>query len=210
MTYHNSIILSASEDRLAKLIRERFAPDADKEKIDARIWDLFGEDWCIMFTDLSGFSRNVARFGIIHFLQTIYESERLLVPIIDAYDGILLKLDGDSFLVIFRNVQKAIDASLAMQAVLRDYNQTKLPEEKVLLCIGLGYGRVLRIGDKDVFGEEVNFASKLGEDVAQSGEVLVTEAVRARYSGSAEINLEPLETVPSGMVRAYKLCALKE
>jgi hypothetical protein len=56
----------------------RRAPD--KENIDARIWDLFGEEWCVMFTDLSGFSRGVAKFGIIHFLQTIYESERILIP----------------------------------------------------------------------------------------------------------------------------------
>jgi class 3 adenylate cyclase len=54
-----------------------------------------------MFTDLSGFSRNVAKFGIIHFLQTIYESERLLIPIIEDHDGILLKAEGDSLLVIF-------------------------------------------------------------------------------------------------------------
>ena len=31
--------------------------------------------WCVMATDLSGFSRGVAEYGIIHFLQTIFESE---------------------------------------------------------------------------------------------------------------------------------------
>ena len=72
MAYRGMIGASASEDRLEKLIEDRLKPGADKDKIDNRIWDLFGESWAIMFTDLSGFSRNVAKFGIIHFLQTIY------------------------------------------------------------------------------------------------------------------------------------------
>jgi class 3 adenylate cyclase len=108
MPYRRSIILSASEDRLQKLIDARLAPGADKELIDQRLWDLFGEEWCVMFTDLAGFSRSVEAFGIIHFLQTIYESERLLIPQIESHDGIMLKAEGDSLLIIFRNVQKAI------------------------------------------------------------------------------------------------------
>src|SRR5512145_826520 len=123
-----SINSSASEDRLEKLIAERIKPGSDKEKIDNRIWDLFGETWCIMFTDLSGFSRGVEKFGIIHFLQTIHESERIFIPVIDEHDGILLKVEGDSFLVIFRNVQKAISASIAMQKVSQQYNHTKSDE----------------------------------------------------------------------------------
>ncbi len=169
---------SASEDRLEKLIEDRLKPGADKDKIDNRIWDLFGESWAIMFTDLSGFSRNVAKFGIIHFLQTIYESERLLIPIIEDHDGILLKAEGDSLLVIFRNVAKAMSGAIAMQRALLIYNKDKAEEEKVLLCVGIGYGKVLRIGDIDVFGHEVNTASKLGEDTADAYEILVTPPVK--------------------------------
>ena len=44
-----------------------------------------------MFTDLSGFSRQVAAFGIIHFLQVIFEKKRLLLPIVAAHDGILIR-----------------------------------------------------------------------------------------------------------------------
>src|SRR5919107_5855666 len=122
MSVRRTIAHSASEDRLFNLIQERLADGADKVEIDARIWDLFGEEWCIMATDLSGFSRGVAEFGIIHFLQTIYESERILVPVVESHDGILLKVEGDSFLVIFRNVQKALHAAVEMQRTVRRYN----------------------------------------------------------------------------------------
>jgi class 3 adenylate cyclase len=205
MLKRTAILRPASEDRLESLIAKRLEPGADKAMIDRRIWDLFGEDWCIMFTDLAGFSRNVARFGIIHFLQTIYESERVCVPVIEDHDGILLKSEGDSLLVIFRNVQKAILASVEMQRRLRDYNRDKDDEEKVLLCVGLGFGRVLRIGDSDVFGAEVNAASKLGEDTAKAAEILVTEAVKDAATDLGEISFEPILDVPPGAGAAYRL-----
>src|SRR5512137_1141380 len=107
MPYAKQVGAGASQDRLEKLIAERLRDGADKKAIDSRIWDLFGEEWAVMFTDLSGFSRKVAQFGIIHFLQVIFESERLLIPVIDRNDGILLKVEGDSMLVIFRRADRA-------------------------------------------------------------------------------------------------------
>jgi len=204
--FRRSVYLSASEDRLDRLIEARLhAGPAEKELIDARIWDLFGEEWCVMFTDLSGFSRNVARFGIIHFLQTIHESERLLIPVIEEHDGILLKVEGDSFLVIFRNVAKGVQCAISMQRRLESYNAEKSEEERVLLCVGLGCGRVLRIGDADVFGSEVNAASKLGEDTAKAREILVTEGVRERCQGLSGITFTSLDEVPPGAQAAWRV-----
>lgn len=205
MATKTSIGYSASEDRLENLIEERLRPGAEKERIDERIWDLFGEEWCVMFTDLSGFSRGVAKFGIIHFLQTIHESERLLIPIIETHDGILLKVEGDSFLVIFRNAKKAIQCSMRMQETLKKYNVDKIDEEKVLLCVGLGYGKVLKIGDRDVYGAEVNAASKLGEDTANAWEILVTGAVKQRAADIPDISFEEISDVPPGAEKAYKI-----
>ena len=205
MAFKKCIHISASEDRLEKLIAERLQPGADTKKLDERIWDLFGEEWCVMFTDLSGFSRGVAQFGIIHFLQMIYESERLLIPIIEDHDGILLKVEGDSFLVIFRKVTKALQCAIHIQRTLRAYNTDKHAEDKVLLCVGLGYGRMLRIGDADVFGAEVNAASKLGEDIATSWEILVTGAVYIMAKDMPGIVFEKMDIEVPGAMDVYRL-----
>jgi class 3 adenylate cyclase len=205
MPFRRTIVVSASEDRLQKLMDERLRPGADKTRIDERIWDLFGEEWCVMFTDLAGFSRNVAAFGIIHFLQTIYESERLLIPCIEQHDGIMLKTEGDSFLVIFRNVQKAIHASVAMQRATAEYNKKHVAEEQMLLCVGLGFGRVLRIGDSDVYGAEVNAASKLGEDIARAAEVLATNAVRDAAQDCYGVEFVEIDDVPPGAEKAFRI-----
>jgi len=204
MMYQRSIAVGASEDRLSRLITERMAPGADTARIDARIWDLFGEEWAIVFTDLAGFSRNVEAFGIIHFLQTIFESERILVPVIDAHDGILLKIEGDSMLVIFRNPLKALKAVAGMQAACSDYNAGRAKAEQVLLCAGVGFGQVLRIGDTDVFGKEVNSASKLGEDTAKAGEVLVTQGVVDAVPSTSGFKFTELADMPAAVGKAYR------
>jgi adenylate cyclase len=209
MPVSRQIAVGASEDRLEKLIEMRIrASHEEKPEIDRRIWDLFGEDWAVMFTDLSGFSRKVQEFGIIHFLQTIFESTRVLIPCIDRFDGILLKTDGDSMLVIFRNVQKAINCSIEMQRTVHRYNQSRDDEEKILLGIGVGYGRVLRIGDMDVFGEEVNSAAKLGEDRAKAWDIFVTERVRNHGTDVPGAAYEPIEGVHTTM--AYRVLYARE
>jgi adenylate cyclase len=205
MPYAFQIGSGASQDRLEKLIQERLVPGADTAAIDARIWDLFGEEWAIMFTDLSGFSRRVAEFGIIHFLQIIFESQRILVPCIERFDGILLKSEGDSLLIIFRSPAKALECAVAMQRTSAGYNQGRPETDKVLLCVGIGYGRVLRIGDTDVFGAEVNAAAKLGEDTAKAWEILVTDSVRKAAGTQSEISYRPIDTVPPGAERAFSV-----
>ncbi|HOR93392.1 MAG TPA: adenylate/guanylate cyclase domain-containing protein [Spirochaetota bacterium] len=205
MALRRVISVGASEDRLEKLIQKRLKPDVNKELIDKRIWDLFGEVWCVMFTDLAAFSRKVATYGIIHFLQTIYESQRLLVPIIEEYDGILLKTEGDSMLVIFRNIVKGLECCKTMHQVLYDYNNNKHEEDHIVLCVGLGFGTMLRIGDEDVYGAEVNAASKLGEDIAEAWEVLVTNSVKENANNISNITFEPIDFIPPGAQSAYKV-----
>ena len=205
MPYAFRIGTGASMDRLERLIEQRLKPEADRELIDQRIWNLFGSRWAVMFTDLSGFSRQVAEFGIIHFLQVIYESQRMLVPCIEEHDGILLKLEGDSMLVMFRSVNRALECGINMQRLLSRYNKTKPETDKILLCLGIGYGQVLRIGDDDVFGAEVNAASKLGEDTAEPWEILVTDSVVKELEGLDGVTFDAIDYVPPGAKQAFRV-----
>jgi adenylate cyclase len=205
MPYAFRIGTGASMDRLERLIEQRLKPEADREQIDQRIWNLFGSQWAVMFTDLSGFSRQVAEFGIIHFLQVIYESQRMLVPCIEEHDGILIKLEGDSMLVMFRSVNRALECGINMQRMLSRYNKTKPETDQILLCLGIGYGEVLRIGDDDVFGAEVNAASKLGEDTAGPWEILVTDSVVKELKGLEGVTFDAIDYVPPGAKKAFRV-----
>src|SRR5690349_20512665 len=190
--------LKVSQSRLWALIEERCQPGADAAKIDQRIWDLFGEEWAVMFTDLSGFSRRVEEFGIIHFLQIIHEQHKILLPIVERHDGLLVKEEGDSLLILFRRPERSLDCAIAMQRACRQVNERRKPEEHILLCVGLGFGKLLRIADQDAWGREVNLASKLGEDTAKSGEILVTAATRAALPQRADVSFESIGATSLG------------
>jgi adenylate cyclase len=193
-------------NKLHNLIVERLQPDADKEEIGRRIWSLFGAKSAIMYTDLAGFSRGVVEFGIIHFLQIIFESQKLFSKCIDKHDGILIKAEGDSLMIVFKDVENALACAIEMQHKSRDYNVSKVDAEKILLCVGLGYGDCLKIGDVDIFGAEVNAASKLGEDKAEAWEILVTSDFKNACKKQSDSSFEMLDYIPSGSKeKAYKL-----
>jgi len=196
--------LKSSSARLWKLVEERTKNDADTETIDQRIWDLFGEEWSIMFTDLAGFSRQVAKFGIIHFLQVIFEQKRLLLPIVERHDGVLIKIEADSFLILFKKPSAAVACAIAMQKACAATNARRTPEEQIVLCVGVGHGRLLKIGDDDVFGHEVNLASKLGEDTAQSNEILATPAAREAAGDVAGVRWEEVRAEYAGEVLCWR------
>ena len=150
---------------------------ADRSAIDQTIFSRFGRQQAVMFTDLVGFSRLVEAFGILHFLQLIDEAETLFLPLIAQHGGICLKQEGDSMLVVFDHPAHALAAARAMVAATEALNPARTPEDRIEVCVGLGFGTVLRV-EGDVWGAQVNAASKLGEEMARGGEILATEAFR--------------------------------
>lgn len=198
-------LLKASEERLWHLVSLRMKDGADTVAIDRQIWALFGERWAIMFTDLSGFSRKAEKFGITHFLQVIYRQRELLYPVIRDHGGILVKAEADSLLLLFPDTPTALRCGVAMQRATLRANDRLVDEEKVHLCLGIGVGEVLRISDHDVWGQEVNAASKLGEDIARSGEILVTSAAHAEIRGIADYSLEPISAEAAGSEQNYRV-----
>jgi class 3 adenylate cyclase len=199
-------LLWGSEARLWKLIEQRTRSDADTEAIDSQIWEVFGEEWAVMFTDLTGFSRQTDKFGIIHFLQVIYEQRQLLLPIVDDHAGFLVKNEADSLLLLFRNAKTAYRCAVDMQVTAQKASARRVVEEKILLCVGIGHGKILRIGEHDAWGAEVNAASKLGEDTATTDEILITGAARdAIGSAISPDELELLDVDVPGSARNYRV-----
>ncbi len=109
--------------------------------------------------------------------------------------------------MIFRRTAAAVRCAVEMQKTLREFNRARTPETEILLCVGIGYGEMLRIGDLDVFGREVNAASKLGEDTAKSGEILITKAAvdSTRAVDGVEFEFEKVEAQVGGSAENYRV-----
>lgn len=192
------------DDDLWQWIDARTAPGADRDAVDREIWDRFGDELAVVFTDLSGFSRGVREFGILHFLQVIRTQRRTLEPVVTGWGGRILKQEADSLLIVFPRAQAAIRAAFDMQDATAAHDRGRPPEEWLQLCVGVGFGRVLRVGDHDVYGAEVNAASKLGEDLAGAGEVLVTGAARDAVVDLPGLSFSLLDVHVPGTDRAYR------
>lgn len=144
------------------------------EEIRQRIWDKFGTEGAVFISDMASFSSTSRKIGVCHFLKMIHRTRQIVAPVIEANNGLLLKCDADNCYAYFQRPDDAIRASFAVNAALFNANDTYSLGEQVNLSVGIDYGRVLLIGDVEFFGDPVNTASKLGEDLAKRDEVLVT------------------------------------
>jgi class 3 adenylate cyclase len=156
-----------------------------------------------MVLDMCGFSRLTVRHGITHFLAMIHRLHRTVGPLVARGGGQIVKTEADNVFAVFKDVRPALDSARTIQAQLAMSNRV-LPEDWDLhVAIGIGYGELLVVGDHDIFGSEMNLASKLGEDVGGGGDVYLTEAAHTRLGKAA--GFERREIRLSGMtVYAYR------
>ena len=173
--------------------RERLAP-AGRAKLDVATHSKLSRKLAIVYTDTDDFTVRVARHGIMHFLMVFARGVRALRPIVARHRGRLVKVEADSLLLVFPDATRACRAVIAMLAALERFNRAKPESERVEFSFGIGFGEVLDLG-KDVLGLEVNLASKLGEDRARRGEILLTEAAVAALPASLRSRLEPFGEV---------------
>ena len=161
---------------------------SEREAARKELWAEFGARHAIVFTDLSGFTRLSVAHGIESFLGVIRASQRIFEPLIAEHGGRILKFEGDSLMAIFEDAGRALTSIDALYLAADAYNVERAMQEEIRLCVGVGYGDVLVAGEHDIFGLEVNWASLLGEDTAQAGEVLLTEAAVEALRSTAFIN----------------------
>lgn len=198
-----------SEARLWSLVEERSLAGADHKRIDQRLWDLYGEEWAVLVTDLAGFARQTAAFGIVHFLRVLHEKRQLLTPLVIDHDGVLLRVEGDSLFVAFRRPERALRCAVEMQRAAKKANERRSPEEQFLLCVGLGYGRVLRAGDREMWGVEASAAQLLAQGTAEAHQILVTKQLHdsVQSPGGVPEGIEFLDLALSvaGSAQNYRL-----
>ena len=157
----------------AALRRRERETTAGRARLDARTHAALARPLAVVYTDTADFTLRVARHGILHFLMVFARAVRTLQPLVARHRGRLVKVEADSLLLAFPDAKAACAASLAMAAALARLNRGRPANERVSFSFGIGFGEVLDLGD-DLLGLEVNLASKLGEDRARPGEILLT------------------------------------
>ena len=189
---------------LESLLQERNEHPERMAEIDAKINENFRQNYAILVMDMSGFSRTTVRYGIIHFLAMIHRMHGIVKPIISEGGGTVVKEEADNIFAVFPDVKSAVEAAIDSLKQTAAVNTTVPPEMDIYLCIGIGCGDVLMLEGEDMYGSEFNLASKLGEDLAERGEILLTSAAFEKLEGDKQ-DWQKMELSISGLeLVAYK------
>jgi adenylate cyclase len=185
-------------ERLGQLLQERNEHPERAAQIDAQVSEVFGETHAVLVMDMSGFSRLTIKHGIMHFLAMIHRMNAIAYPAIEEHGGKVIKTEADNVFAILPDVKAALETAIDINRRLSAAN-TMLPDEMDMHGkFGIGYGEVLVIERKDLFGSEVNLASKLGEDLARREEILLTEAAFSRLEAGS-VECEEIKIQVSGL-----------
>lgn len=183
------------------------AGDAEKRRrIESDLWEEFGAEMAVFVLDMSGFSMLTRKYGIVHYLSMVKRMQVTTEPIVKSYGGSMIKYEADNCFAVFPDPLAAVKASLVMQHAFETSNILTSDDMDIYISCGIDYGRILVILGEDCFGDAVNRASKLGEDVAAAREILITKEAMERIPPEAGIRAREITVSISGLnITAYSI-----
>src|ERR1041385_5191943 len=147
----------------------------ERSQIEDVLWAEYGAEYAVFVLDMSGFSLLTRKYGIVHYLSMVRRMQLTTEPIVKSYGGSMIKSEADNCFAVFPDPLSAVNAAIAMQHAFSAANLLTSDDLDIHIACGIDYGKILIIGHEDCFGDPVNRASKIGEDLAAAGEILITQ-----------------------------------
>jgi class 3 adenylate cyclase len=138
----------------------------------------------IVFTDIVGFT-NLSSKDEEGAYNLVKKQREILKPIVEKHEGEWLKEEGDGLLLSFPSSKEAVNCSIQMQAAVKNI-------EDLNLRIGIHQGDII-IENKDVFGDDVNIASRI-EPFAAAGGIAVSQKIQQDLSSNPEFKFKFIDT----------------
>jgi len=183
----------------------------ERKRIETKLWEEYGTELAVFVLDMSGFSLLTRKYGIVHYLSMVKRMQLTTEPILKSYGGSLIKYEADNCFAVFPDPLSAVNAALAMQHAFEASNLMTSDDLDIYISCGIDYGRILVIKDEDCFGDAVNRASKLGEDVASAREILITKDAMNMIPREVNIKAKEMSVSVSGLdITAYSISINQE
>ena len=130
----------------------------------------------ILALDMTGFTSSAMTIGELESLLRIVDAQRVCIPVLRDFGADLVRCFADDVVALFEDPNGALDAAFEVHRRIELFSgSAQASDDPTQCCIGIGYGNVFAIGPNLAQGDEMNRASKLGEDVARANETLLTE-----------------------------------
>ncbi len=146
--------------------------DLSRNEFDSK----YIREQAILVLDLTGFTQTTMDSGAVSGFLRILDAHKTCIPVLEEFHSHFIHTFADDIVALFDDAEPALDAAREI------HERTRLRAEllsggppEAECCIGIGFGPVYTIGPNRAMGDEMNRASKLGEDTARGGETLATE-----------------------------------
>jgi len=145
----------------------------------------------ILSIDMTGFTESAMRNGELQSLMRIFDAQQVCIPALQEFGADLIRCFADDIVALFADPNAAVDAAFEIHRRIELFNGSSLASaHPTRCCAGIGFGYVFSIGPNLAQGDEMNRASKLGENIARASETLLTEKAFAALSARTDINFE--------------------
>lgn len=129
----------------------------------------------------------------LNALLRILDAQKVCIPVLHEHGAVLVRAFADDLVGLFDDPDRALDAAFEIHRRVTVFNTSgHASESPALACIGIGYGDVYAIGPNLSMGDEMNRASKLGEDTARGNETLVTPNVYQALRDRVNVRFEEI------------------
>lgn len=153
--------------------------------------DKYHRERAILSIDMTGYTASAMQYGELQSLLRIMNAQRVVIPVLQELEAELIRCFADDIVALFERPESALDAAFEIHRRVRDFNASPLAcDNPTSCCAGIGFGRLFAIGPNLAQGDEMNQASKLGEDIARANETLVTERAYAAVSHRDDVEFE--------------------
>lgn len=171
--------------------------DAERQALSAQILDKYNVTAALLVLDMSGFSKITKEFGIVHFLAMVQQMQDITAAEIDRFGGCVVKFFSDNCFAFFEDPEQGVKCAISIMQAHNVLDKTIATP--LHICMGIDYGEFLLIEGSECFGHTVNQACKLGEDIADRGELLVTQRTLNAIDHPGQFTMQPRRYLESGI-----------
>ena len=142
----------------------------------------------ILAADVAGYSRLMAlderaTVAALDAARAVFRTP------IEANQGRVIDMAGDSVLAVFETATGAVSVALAVQQELKALNEDVPEDRRMRFRIGVHLGDVIEKADGTVYGDGVNIAARL-QALAEPGGITVSESIRTAVKGKVGASFE--------------------
>ncbi len=202
--HHYSVAVPNPETFGIEIAIDQIAELVEAERPDLGAFAATDGTVTIVFTDIVGSTELTTTLGDQAWLAILRAHNEIVTGATAAADGMVVKGQGDGFMLAFRSARRALTAARAIQRGIGEtFND---PGSPIRIRVGVHTGEILREAD-DFFGQAVNYAARVAA-AAEGDEIVVSSLVRDLV-GSAEFAFdEPREVELRGFAGLHRVYPL--